>query len=85
MGLTSVEHSEELGAIRHTIVLKEDERQTILLALAELSIARPGWVQMLSDIARQMDNTDPRGEPQMFEQFRQNHVAPLVEAIKNAP
>lgn len=53
----------------------------IILALAELSIARPGWVQTLSDTAQKMDNKNQHGEPEMFEQFRINHSKPVTEAI----
>lgn len=65
----------------HTIVIEEGDRQAILLALAELSIARPGWVFMLSEIALKMDNKTEEGFPQMFEQFRRNHSNPLAEVL----
>jgi hypothetical protein len=65
----------------HTIVIEEGQRQAILLALAELSMARPGWVPMLEEIALLMDNKNAEGQAIMFESFRQNHTRPLAEAL----
>lgn len=65
----------------HTLTIDETERQAIILALAELSIARPGWVYMLNDIALKMDNRDAEDNAEMFEKFRQMHTLPLREAM----
>lgn len=67
--------------IRHTIEIDEGQRQSILLALAELSIGRPGWVHMLNEIALKMDNTTPEGNAEMFEEFRQLHTQQLRELL----
>jgi hypothetical protein len=83
-GLEGVEHFEALWALRHVIAFNEDERQTVLLALAELSIARPGWVNMLNEIALKMDNKDQHGHAEMFEGFRQLHAGPVTDALKNS-
>lgn len=53
-----------------TITLKEGQRQAVLLALAKLSIERPGWDYMLNQIAMKMDNkVNDRGE--LYDKFRQ--------------
>lgn len=54
----------------HTITIDEGQRQAILLAIAHLGITRPGWDYMLTQIALQMDNKRPDGEPQMFREFQ---------------
>lgn len=38
--------------------LEEGQRQMTLLALAKLSIERPGWTWALEQIALKMDNVD---------------------------
>ena len=58
---------------KHMITIDEGQRGAILLALAELSIARPGWLHMLEEIALLMDNCTTEGKAQMFEGFRLNH------------
>jgi len=40
----------------HTLEIEEGERQAILLALAHLAIERPGWDDMLREIAKKMDD-----------------------------
>jgi len=55
--------------MQHTLQIDEGQRQMILLALAELSISRPGWDMALRNIARQIDNPTPEG-PQMFCEFK---------------
>ncbi len=52
------------------VVLEEEERQAVLLALAQLSLERPGWDYLLSNIALKMDNILPSGRPQLYDQFR---------------
>ncbi len=78
---SSLEESIRLAGLIHSIRIDESERQAILLALAELSIARPGWVYMLEQIAFKMDNKDENGHAEMFEGFRYNHVRPMVELL----
>lgn len=63
-----------------TVELDESQRQTVLLALAELSLARPGWVNMLEEIAFKMDNHQS-GRAEMFEAFRQNHITAAVHKL----
>lgn len=65
----------------HTFKLHEEQRQLILLALAELSIARPGWVNCLEEIAILMDNRSVDGRAQLFEQFRANHFNHVTEIL----
>jgi hypothetical protein len=65
----------------HTIRITEEERQMVLLALAELSIARPGWISSLEEIALKMDNKTEDGRAEMFDQFRRNHSNPLAEKL----
>ncbi len=54
--------------------LDESDRQAILLAIAELSLSRPGWKFMLKRIAQKLDGA------QMFEGFREtsgDRIKPL--------
>jgi hypothetical protein len=44
--------------------LDEKDRQATLLALAELSLSRPGWLAMLTTVAARL------GGVTLFEQFR---------------
>ena len=53
-----------------TVVLEEEDRQAVLLALAQLSLERPGWDNMLSNIALKMDNHLPNGRPELYDRFR---------------
>lgn len=41
---------------KHAIVIDESQRQAMLLALAHLTVERPGWEFMLTEIAKKMDN-----------------------------
>lgn len=59
----------------------EEERQMVLLALAELSIARPGWVEGLGKIALLMDEPNPEGNATLFERFRRNHSDAVAERL----
>lgn len=65
----------------HSITISEDQRSMIIVALAELSIVRPGWVHALNDAALAMDNKDENGNAEMFEKLRQNHTRYLREAM----
>lgn len=66
---------------KKTFKLHEEQRQIVVLALAELSIARPGWVNMLEEIAILFDNRTVDGRAQMFEQFRNTHINPVTEIL----
>lgn len=57
------------------IGLDESQRQASLLALAHLAVERPGWKQMLSEIALKMDNRDAHGAPDLFTKFIALHEA----------
>jgi hypothetical protein len=59
----------------HAIQLEEDQRQMVLLALAKLSIERPGWLDAIEELALRMDNRDPQGHPEMLYVFRRIHAA----------
>lgn len=48
----------------HTFTIEEGDRQMIVLALAQLSHTRPGWLYALTEIAKRF-----RAEA-MFESFR---------------
>lgn len=65
----------------HTFRIDESDRQAIILALAELSFARPGWLPYLSDVALIMDNKQADGTPQLFEAFRRDHSNSLAVAL----
>jgi hypothetical protein len=51
------------------VTLEEGNRQMTILALAVLSIERPGWLDALERIALLMDN-QVDGKPQMFHTLR---------------
>lgn len=57
-----------------TVTISEEERQMLLLALAKLSIERPGWHWALSGLAVKyslvLESQDGRA---MFEHFRDLH------------
>jgi hypothetical protein len=44
--------------------LEEDQRQMVVLAIAELALSRPGWDEALGEIAEQF------GAREMFEDFK---------------
>jgi hypothetical protein len=53
-----------------TVRLEEEERQAVLLALAKLSIERPGWDDMLNLIALKMDNQGRDARAELYDSFR---------------
>jgi hypothetical protein len=55
------------------VTIKEEERQTILLALAELSLRRPGWLDHLECIANKFNG------PSMFKSFRETSADLIQE------
>lgn len=67
----------------HTITVTEEQRQMILVALAELSIARPGWVMALEEAALTMDN-EVDGQAEMFEKLRRTHSDPVAKILSNS-
>jgi hypothetical protein len=48
----------------------EEERQMTLLALAELSLARPGWDFALNALACKTDNVSADGRAITYDEFR---------------
>lgn len=69
----------------HTLQLDEGQRQMVLLALAKLSIERPGWLEAIEEIAMKMDNRTAEGKPEMLYEFRRICEGTLrSEAKKNA-
>lgn len=59
-----------------TLELDEGERQLVLLALARLSVERPGWDDALNRIALRMDNPE-NGRAQMYDDFRKLNLTAL--------
>jgi hypothetical protein len=57
-----------------TVTISEEERQATLLALAHLSVERPGWDSFLNQIACRLDNVKDK-RAQMYDEFRQLHQA----------
>jgi hypothetical protein len=55
--------------LEHTMKIEEGERQMVLLALAKLSIERPGWMDAIERLALKMDN-EREGKPEMLYEFR---------------
>lgn len=68
-----------------SIEISEEQRQLIILALARLSMERPGWFFMCERTALQMDKRKPDGSAQMFEELRQIYAAPLTAALSGEP
>lgn len=64
------------------VELDEAQRQMTLLALAKLSIERPGWLFALREIALLMDDADAGGFPEMFQELRNIHCVPEPEMRK---
>jgi hypothetical protein len=52
--------------MNHVIEISEEERQMMLLAIAKLSIERPGWYWTLGQLAEKLGD---RGRTE-FEEFR---------------
>lgn len=66
---------------RQPLIIDEGQRQMIILALAKLSMERPGWCHALEEIALLMDNKGEDGRPEMFENFRRTWTQPLVDKL----
>ena len=67
--------------MKHVMHLDEGQRQMMLMALAHLSVERPGWDDALQRLAIQLDNEE-NGRPQMYDGFRKLHRLALVEERK---
>lgn len=57
------------GILSVNVELGESERQLVLMALAHLSLERPGWDDALNRIAMKMDNID-LARAKMYDSFR---------------
>ena len=55
-----------------TVTIDESQRQALLLALAQLSLDRPGFDYMLWELAQKWELGLPR-EKSMYERFRKLH------------
>jgi hypothetical protein len=53
-----------------TVQLEEGQRQMVLLALAKLSVERPGWLRAIEELALKMDFRNAQGRPGLLHQFR---------------
>ena len=60
------------------VKVSEEERQMILLALAELSLRRPGWLDALKRVAGTFDGRE------MFNGFRVTSADMIAETTQNA-
>jgi hypothetical protein len=69
--------------MKHVMRLDEGERQMMLMALAHLSVERPGWDDALQRLAKQLDNEE-NGRPQMYDEFRKLHRIAVVAERKKA-
>jgi hypothetical protein len=58
----------------HTVLLEESERQMVLLALAKLSLEKPGWLHAIEELGLKMDNRTAQGKPEMLSEFRNIHA-----------
>lgn len=56
------------------VQLEEEQRQIVLLALAKLSIERPGWLDAIERVALRMDNRTAQGKPELLHEFRRIHA-----------
>lgn len=65
-----------------TVAIDEMQRQMLLLALAKLSIERPGWHTTLGELAAKYSTMpDLEDGRALFEQFRTIHLANRRQAI----
>jgi hypothetical protein len=57
----------------------EEDRQLVLMALAHLAVARPGFDDALATIARRIDNhsPDPDRRPELYDEFKRLHAESL--------
>jgi len=67
--------------VKHVTQLDEGQRQMMLMALAHLSVERPGWDDALQRLAIQLDN-EHEGRPQMYDEFRKLHRLAVVAERK---
>jgi hypothetical protein len=68
--------------VKHVMRLDEGQRQMMLMALAHLSVERPGWDDALQRLAIQLDN-EQDGRPQMYDEFRKLRRLTVVAERKS--
>lgn len=54
-----------------TITLNDSDRQMVVIALAKLSLARPGWDEALNLVARRLDNAK-NGRAVNYDTYREH-------------
>ncbi len=59
----------------HRLEISEEQRQLILMALAHLSVERPGFDFALTEIAQKIDNPGP----EMYGRFKELHTAKRID------
>jgi hypothetical protein len=69
----------------HAIHVPEPARQLILLALAELSLTRPGWLNHCEEVALLMDDKMPDGKAARFERYRLMRSDVVAEVLARGP
>lgn len=67
-----------MNRLDHILQLDESERQLLLMALAHLSIERPGFDHALTAIAQRIDNPGP----QLFNEFKKLHEMSFSQPTK---
>lgn len=55
---------------QHTLELDESDRQLVLMALANLSLAAPGFDMALNLIAKNIDNVTAEGRAELYDALR---------------
>ncbi len=67
--------------MKYALELDEGDRQMVVLALAHLSVERPGWDHALNLLALQIDNQS-EGRGVMFDELRKLHRLAVVAERK---
>jgi hypothetical protein len=61
--------------MNYTVTIEEEQRQAILLALAELALERPGWDYMLGELAQVFNTTGNFPDARVvFDDFKRIHA-----------
>lgn len=64
----------------YKITIDESQRQLLILALARLSLERPGWDTMCNETAGLMDN-HKEGRAVMYDNFRIGAIQPQLARL----
>lgn len=70
-----------MGAFLKDVSLTQGECQLVILALAELSLERPGWLSACSDLAEKFYPHPAEAGSGLFDGFRQLHSYNLQQAL----